>query len=625
MYLYRVVNCYHLAIQIHMKLNKSKSTLVLALSFSLFFSCKKTKEDGPNETNKELTIDRVFQAPPMEQADKVAASMDGKYAYTLSTMNPLFTQLTFTKDRGQNWQSMTINFRADHNLCITKGGYAYLKAGITRKLYHLETQQEVAIDYPGGFTQEEDHYLGDGDYIYAKNQFKKIGETAWQTMSATGVYCGQDVNKGGAGFYDVAQKKLNIHQPDNNTITTHNITIDLSKVVSGNIAPNTAPSYLYNGYNKFAMAYNKGIAIQDLSSGSVTYTEWRTPTAAFIGIPATLGIDKEGTVFATLGNFGAFKLVGNTFSPFFVRSPYTLTSKGEYTYYLSGISLIKESKNAKQKPMAAYYAKLTKNSGAGRLTLKSARTVGGKTFALLAEDASRSALYVYSPTTKDFELLEPTVGKYEYLYAEGSQLILYGSEYILRSTDNGSTWTSHPNSAGTGKSITYALRSGTSYYGLHVRNYKTALGGTGHEVDKHNYATYSSTDGLNWKAIASKSDQSGKGPEALTAEGLMTYRYNQSAPGYSADMRSQVSYDYGATWNSMSALGFNGIGNNELFLVSYDGTGVDIQRFDKNFKELGSQRAKPSGTFSVAGVANVHVDNENKLSFINPLGFFKIR
>lgn len=607
----------------------TKAILVIAF----LSSCKKTSEkEDTFSNNKELTIDRIFEAPPKITFSKIAASMDGKYICTWENLSVLFSSINISKDEGQSWEQAGISSRPGDEFRITKSGYTYLGQstnGNTPSLFNLNTKKEIAINFQGSLGSGEDFYLGHDDYVYARNQFKKIGENNWQTMptTATGIYCGQDVNNGGIAFYDTSTKKLNIHNPTNNTIATYNITIDLEQIKQGAVIYGVSPKTLYNGSGKFAIAYTKGVAIQDLTTGTVTYTNWGAAYAGFASNPLSFSIDKEGSIFTTLGGTNAptvsLKLTDNKYTSFFRNSDFI--SRGDYTYYMGGAYLIKESKNGKQK-MQALSDMYTKGQSVTRIDVKSARVVGGKTYALLRlEDAASGALYTYSAERKDFDIIGRTAGKYDYIYAEGTNIYLYGVDSILHSANNGASWNAYLNSAGARKSISYVAKSGSTYYGLHVYNYRTALGATGHEVDKHNYATYSSSDAINWKPIASKTDQSGLGPEALTAEGLMTYRYNMNAPGYAASMKGEVSYDYGTTWNATTALGFNTARNNELFMVAYDGTGVIIMRFDKNFKELSSQRAKPSGQFSVAGLRNIHFDSEDKINFINNLGFFKVR
>lgn len=610
-----------------------KPIVTLLLCAGIIFSCKKSKppQEDMYSGSKELTIERILEALPMLAADRIAASMDGKYLCTYNYQSPLFASFCFSTNNGLSWEATVTNKRAYNALRITKGGYTYLgtsTSGGAAALFNLNTKQDVAINYTqGSIGSTEEFYLGHDDYVYARNHFKKIGENNWQTMPAavTGVYCGQDVNNGGIAFFDEATKKLYIHNPTNNTATTYNINIEIERIVSYGVL--IKPYFLYNGYNEFAIAHTKGVTIQDLGTNAVNFTAW--PAAYKDNNPSAVSIDKEGTVFTTLGSSTAptlnFKIENGKFTSFYRKSE--LISRGDYTYYLGGAALFKESKGGRQK-IQGLTDMLEKTANVARAALKAATVAGAKIYAVIHlthADAASGALFTYTANNKDFEMIERTAGRYDYVYTEGANIYLYGVDSILYSANNGTNWSGYVNSAGTAKSINYVTKAGTTYYALHVFNYKKALGSTGHQVDQHNLTTYSSTDAINWKVIASKTGESGLGPEILTADGLMAYRYNANSPTAVADMKTMVSYDYGKTWAPSGGFGFNGVYNNELFLLSYNGQGLDVRRYDKIFKELSKQSAKPSGNFDVAGIKNVTFESEGKINFINSEGFFKIR
>ena len=593
----------------------------------LVLACK-SDEPLPGEIIDKGIINKVFESPVRLNAEGIYASMDGKYIVALEVVNTGangYSRLYVSKNAGESWEEQSVPIHAQNGIHITNNGQIYFSRGNSRFLYDLKTSQEIPINYSSSISQWDDFVLGDDDFIYLERysgpekSFRRLSESNWTDFSLSGTYCGQDPNTGGAAFYDPILNELHIHNPADNSITTHSITINVSLVSEGPYQSNRPPRYIYSGSNYFAIAYTKGIAVQNLISGEVHYTDWNDDFKGHYLNPVSITIDAEGEAFASLTYYERDETIrisnGNLVSmaQHVGNNP---VSRGQYTYFRGALRLIRQSKNGTDEFETSYSNRPT----AEWANMLSARIVGQQKYVLLSVMDIRAkpiaVLHTYNQVSGRFDEVHGVAGDYGYIYSDGSEVYVYGESGTAYSPDNGDTWLFYENElSGVVKTIKYVVKSGNTYFGLATINYTYYNLSTGQSQDRHKVSTYRSTDAINWIEIASSGEHSGKAPQAMTVDGKMMYS------SFDALEFSQYTSDFGLSWNSNNnnVPFFNASSNDRLYALHGGLEDARLVIYDNQFNILSDitiENATEAET--LLDTQNVHVsESDEKIHFIS--------
>lgn len=590
---------------------------ISALCFLFMLSaCKKDPDVFKDGSSGKISM--LFESPVSLKANGTYASMDGNYIVVVEVTNTGangYSRLYVSRNAGQSWQTQGIPMHPENDIHITKSGHIYFSRGNTRLLYDLNAAREVPIDYPGSISQWDDFVLGNDDMIYlarhsdAEKAFRHLSQSTWTDFTLSGIYCGQDIATGGGAFYDPSLHQLHIHDPANHMVRTHEININASQVSQGPYQPNRPPRYRYSGSNHLAIAYTKGVAVQNLITNEVNYTNWEGDYEGHYLNPVSVSIDSEGAVFASLNYYQkneTFKVANRTLEKLASYARTAPVSRGKYTYYLGTLRLIRQSQNQHDE-FETSYIDLDNPEWAA---IRSARVVNNKKYALLSIASPITALHLYNESNGRFEQVNEIVGKYDYIYSDGSNVFVFGEDNTAYSPDNGGTWQIHENTlTGVVKSMSYVLKSGQTYYGLATENYSYNNLSTGKREDRHKLSTYSSPDGINWTEIASTGENSGKAPEAMTADGRMMF----TSSGSGELVFSVYSQDYGLTWetNDDHVPFFNAQNDNSIFGLYGGLNNIRLVTYDNNFNVMSDVNIENNTEAeTLYSVQNVHVADQ---------------
>ena len=595
---------------------KTTFYLPILLLIALFSSCKKDEFENINN-KKELTSNLIFTSPDIEPTGHIAASINGKYLYTIQSNEEMY----FSKDNGENWDNIYINMAKNRdyekNLKISDGGYSIIE-GPNGSLFHLVNLNNKPVDKitpPVDYEYYAKMYVGKDDYLYFIYQseiyFSKIGSGNWEILDSSsdelGAYLGQEVTKGGIAFYNGSTNKFSIHNPSNNTISTKNITIDMSQIPSSG-KPASAGQNAFDGKNYFAYANDNGVAIANISSGAVSYKSWGDFDISTSQVQH-IAIDSEGTAYIkwnsqynkSLTNY--FKLKDNKLTEIDVPRG-RMVALDDNIYFYGAFKLHKLSAGKEEQ----FYS-VNRVNKRTQTKLNSVALSGNDIFILIDYK-----LHKYTRNSDSFAPIEDLFDiKFNYLYADGKKIRAYGGDYTAFSDDGGDNWEIKEITDDV-RYVRYITKSGSTYYGMALTNEGGTLGQTGFSYSAFSLTVLSSTDAIHWEEYSPKLSTNGYAPTTMSPDGIITYFVNLNPMGNMV-IEGYSTNDFGKNWKRNDNIaGFNGTYKSELLNVN---NGV-LTRLDKNFNKLSDQDIifDDGFEFKGSGAHSVIHDSKGNIYFI---------
>lgn len=600
--------------------------LLIISAVSIFSSCKKEKVKSINSDSATNELVLLLKFPNWEAHGALSASLDGNYFGT-----ELKETYYYTHNGGLNWQTatgtglQTKNFSSD----INKNGYKIWKEELSQgktSLFNLKTGNTTDIQFFESTInsyKSNGFFLGNDDYVYVitapRYYYKKIGTNKWDTLNIdvsnaynNGIYApylGMNIETGGAVFIDDENQKLFVHNPTNNSIDTKRITYNTNSIYERLSGNDPATRYAYNGNDKIVAGNNLGVAIINIVSGQVSYVAWPEEFKNY-DTPLALSIDADGTVFASAHSSVKLKISNGELSQIFTSSH--IISKGGYSYFFTPSDL-RQLSATDEKVFNTPFITQVRAEG---INCISARVYNKKIYALQKLKVSNTALFMYDDEKNQYEYIPESIGEYDYIYSEGSNMYVLGRNSVFYSKDNGENWHTHTININPVR-FRYVTKGASMYYATAV-----VLKANG---DNSNTMTVlSSPDLLNWTHIGGiiKNDLQ-EVLRVVTPTGLGFCSVLSNGIFWKEETR-----DFGANWDVVPSnfMHFNAEHKGYIYNIYGSSAEPDItvEKRTENY-ELIEKRSIPNNGHNLWQADQIYFNESGDMFLINYEGFYTIR
>ncbi len=545
-------------------------------------SCKKPSSESEGAFNQNKQAVEVYTTTPFNEANTILASFNGNVMVIQSVNRD--DQYEYSLDGGKTWANLNID---KEPLAINNQGYILNKDRYNNPIISRLDGKDAKISYNGS---QNDFYFGKDNYIYNfKKSLKelavlKIEENTWTTINnradTLGIYCGQDQN-GGIAFQkgDV----LSIHQPITNTWEYHKMNINVYKV--SNNTPNKSGIVHFNGYSKIVFGNTDLHAVYDLNTKEAQYYDYPDYFRNIYFNPISLQINKQGDVYLNVATYygistlfkatnGIYKVIDN--------ATYHYTS-GDYSYEFTPLEAKKIGTSTENMDGLIKFKRFMINAYITDdyvYSIYNLRT----NYHYFNSDKSKSdyTLFTYNRATKTEKKININ-GSYNYVYADGENILITGGDSVTVSTDGGTSWTRR-HSPLTGNIID-VKKSGSTYYGmwLFITSYTSNSGVTSYSYD---FKMLTSSNLFTWSQLpGATASGSGKGPQSFTTLG-----YLSAVQGFVSNTYFlEYSHDFGKTWTNTTEYSFpvfnTELGGGKFAMINYSGpSGIEKTLLDERNK-----------------------------------------
>ncbi len=555
-----------------------KNNLII-LIFILLVSCKKDKKDDLKTSNEILNAEDYYTTPLFYQssASQIAASWNGE-VIVLKNEDKFY----FSQDGGNSFNQAFPSIRNNIPYFVNESGIMAWSDGYYSSFYNLKTNQVINSGIAGFYNE---YYVGQNDLMYCIQGtnssvppivfYKKLSQSNWDTLSkkgdTLGIYCGQNID-GGISFFNPSSKKLYNHHPTNKNITSVSFTdFSMSNITQGQ--GNKQPIYAYNGIDKLVIGYTKGFAVLNTTNKSVEYTNWLGDFKGYYENPTSLSISKLGEVFASINSYTIsltnYKIVDNVFEEIQVTCPVIIN--GDWTYMMNSLNPFKSKVGNNS---------LLKIGTSKSPQIKFFHEYSEGFYSLINSSLNKTILINDKKSNYEMQYLN---GIYNFIYRDINSIIISGNDSMMYSNDGGITYETIKSNFHT--PLTYIKKNNSIYYGLATKNFKYNLGGTGFQIDRHNFAVYTSSNLKDWILMpnTNKNDVNGVAPNIFSSNGMMSYVENITPQG-NMTLVGYNSTDFGATWTSSGKLAvFNVDLGNSFAHIAYNGANkIQRQNYNSN-------------------------------------------
>lgn len=520
-----------------------KKSGILVLLVICLISCKKSSESGYGKNGDNLGEKKdavlVYSASKFNDATDFKASFDGKYMTITTKQNDKVSQ--YSNDGGETWKDLPAKVFPTQ---INNNGYiTYFDSSISRNV--VSKADQTTLNFSFTSNQGDEFYLGNSQYIYHHKVWQKglsvidanTGATTPLILPSNSFYCGPDQN-GGIAF--VNSNGLDIHQPITNTWKHYDINIGTERLL--NRGWNKPSVCHYNGFDKLVIGNDLSYSVYSLNSANaIEEQDWPYGMKGNYTNPMMLKINKEGAVYTTISQFGGkprnFKINLSNFTEM-SELGYNYTS-GNFSYEFTDTEAKKIGAQTtlingvmkNQKKMINAFATDDKVYALYNLTYGEPDYYNGD------KSPQVNMLSIYDQNAKTETFVEKT-GLYNFVYADGNNILITGPDSLTFSNNGGNTW-SRKYSPLT-SFIRELKKIGNTYYAMYVKLVEYNSPGNG-PIIYHDYKMLTSTDLQNWKVLPGTAHDGNAaiGPRTFTSDGYLSFTYGEK----------QYSKDFGKTWN----------------------------------------------------------------------------